>query len=54
MINEVSDFFKIRFYLSDPQHGVVVSQTALTFLEIGLNQIGRIAKIMVTVTIVFD
>ena len=44
IILEVSELFKIRFQPGDLEHGVIVSQSTLAFLEIGFEQIRRISK----------
>ena len=44
IILEVSELFEIRFQSGNPEHGVIVSQSTLAFLEIGFEQIRRISE----------
>ena len=44
IILKVSELFEIRFQPGDPEHGVIVPQSTLAFLEIGFEQIRRISE----------
>ena len=53
-IFKISRLLDVKFNLADPQHGMIVSQTALPFFEIGFKQICRIPKLGVSSFIFFN
>ena len=54
IILEVSELFQIRLELGDPEHGVIIPQSAPAFLEVGFEKIGGITEIFMPQPAVFN
>ena len=52
VILKISKLPEIRFDSGNPEHGVIISQPALPFFEVGFKQIDRISEIHVPLAII--
>jgi hypothetical protein len=53
VILKISKLPEIRFDTGNPEHGVIISQPALPFFEVGFKQISGISEIPVPLAIIF-